>query len=229
LRSELLGIVKDLKAHLTKKVPPPPKVAPPPLPQPIQKETPPPKAAEPEKKEAPPKLKSKTQVIDLQTNPEIKELDHTMWMNILKGIAPNLSLHATPPRDTKATQLKGAWKQRLLAPEIAILISPAQSPYKAFLQNLAMGVSIHGDCRLIMAPPLEQEEKWDNFLSADHLKLILCPDSLLGQLPKLKTHYSEKEGKTLGTKPVLLLPDLNLYLKDPLLKRSLWNVICAAL
>ncbi len=39
----------------------------------------------------------------------------------------------------------------------------------------------------------------------------------------------QKKERTLGGKPLLLLPDPSLYLKDPLLKRSLWAVLCKTL
>lgn len=35
--------------------------------------------------------------------------------------------------------------------------------------------------------------------------------------------------RQLGDKPLFLLPDLSLYLKDPLLKRSLWKALCQTL
>lgn len=67
-------------------------------------------------------------------------------------------------------------------------------------------------------------------------------------LTNVKLHSGEQEGiigvareandgnhrlsainRQLGNKPLFLLPDLSLYLKDPLLKRSLWKALCQTL
>jgi len=60
------------------------------------------------------------------------------------------------------------------------------------------------------------------------LKLIIVCDYTLWQLPNLMQFYKEtpaQKTRQLGEKSLFLLPDLSLYLKDPLLKRSLWKAL----
>ena len=57
--------------------------------------------------------------------------------------------------------------------------------------------------------------------------MIAC-DYTVWQLHDLFRYYKEnpeKQIRTLKEIPLFLLPDLTLYLKDPLLKRSLWKAI----
>jgi hypothetical protein len=88
---------------------------------------------------------------------------------------------------------------------------------------------ISGPARLINAEGIEKENQWETFLSVTELKLIIICDYALWQMPHLLQFYREVPNQTqrfLLNKPVMLLPDLTLYLKDPQLKRSLWKALC---
>jgi hypothetical protein len=61
------------------------------------------------------------------------------------------------------------------------------------------------------------------------LKWVIVCDYSLWQLRGLMQFYKETPAqgtRMLGNVPIFLLPDLSLYLKDPLLKRSLWKALC---
>ena len=95
------------------------------------------------------------------------------------------------------------------------------------MQNIAKAIDLcFGTCRLI---EIEDGKKWDLFLQSPQLKLIIAPDHLIFETKELLPFYREnpqEKSRHLGEIPLLLLPDLSLYFKDPYLKRSLWNVIC---
>lgn len=155
------------------------------------------------------------------------------WEKLLLKIDPSLKLYQEPLSDRLAQKIKNSWKEKSLAPEIALFVSRDLIKHKLFLKNLCQAIALSkAPCRLVPVEPLEKESKWENFLAAKQLRLILCPDELLFALPGLLAHYKEipqKHLRTLGTIPLLLLPNLSLYARDPLLKRSLWNVICQSL
>lgn len=139
-------------------------------------------------------------------------------------------IRETPPSDEKAKRIKDSWKERSLAPPIALLIGDQKDSERIFLGHIAAAIdTLIAPCRTVAATPLEQDKKWDIFLSSKELKHIIAPDSVL--TGNLITYLREPgEGKRfLGEKPLFLLPDLALYLKDPLLKKHLWSALCRVL
>lgn len=153
------------------------------------------------------------------------------WRKLFKTALRDIYLHERVPSDQKAQRLKEAWKEKHNTPEVPILIQG--SFYKTFLQNLAKAIETEFfPCRLVEIDHLEKEKKWDLFLKSPQLKLIIAPDQLIFGNKELLPFYKEhpQQGvRFLGNTPLLLIPDLSLYFKDPYLKRSLWNVICQAL
>lgn len=202
-------------------------VKPKPRPLPLPVETPPP--PQPVKK----KEKKELKPIALETITPRSLPSTSAWETILLKIDPTLKLYSEPSPDLTAQKIKNSWKEKSLAPEIALFVSRDLIKYKPFLKNLCHAITLSkAPCRLVPVEQLEKEKKWENFLSAKQLKLILCPDELLFAQPALLAHYKEvpqKHLRTLGNIPLLLLPNLSLYARDPLLKRSLWNVICQSL
>lgn len=127
------------------------------------------------------------------------------------------------PSDQLAKRVKESWKQLSIAPIIAVILGPEQGSIKELLINLAKAInSLIAPCRAIEASKIDPSI----FLTADELKLAIAPDSALtGQL---LTHLKEIPGQSkrfLNDKPLLLLPDPNLYLKDPMLKSALWKSV----
>ena len=153
------------------------------------------------------------------------------WRTLFSTALKEIYLHENIPSDEKAKRLKGAWKEKHNTPEVPILFQG--SDYKALLQSLAKAIETEFfPCRLVEIDHLEKEKKWDLFLDSSKLKLIIAPDQLIFAAKELLPFYKEhpQQGvRFLGKIPLLLIPDLSLYFKDPYLKRSLWNVICQAL
>jgi len=131
--------------------------------------------------------------------------------------------------DEIAKRVRFAYKDKKHVPEIPILLSGKS--YKSFLDNVAHAVSIkYGSSRVLNCDALESKKKWSALKEADSVKLFILPDFVLAQYPDLQAGFMENgTQRLLFGKPLLLLPDLSLYIKDPELKRSLWNIICKML
>ena len=113
---------------------------------------------------------------------------------------------------------------------ISILSFGEPPEHKALLEQIGKAIDVYfGPAHLIDAEAIEKENQWEAFLSVADLKLILCCDYSLWQMGHLMKHFKEIPAaatRHLGKTPLFLLPDLSLYLKDPLLKRSLWKALC---
>jgi len=196
--------------------PPKPKISPPPEPKSIL--TPPPPPSKPKKKE-----NFERELPTLSLPEPIGGIQ-----KILQDIAPDLYLHNKPPSDDKAKRIKGAWKEKREAPAIPILFQG--KIYRKFVERIAKAIdTVYGSSRII---EITADKKWDLFLEAENLKLIIAPDLFIFGNKDLLPFYQEtpqQKVRKLGNIPLLLLPDLSLYFKDPYLKRSLWNVICNAI
>ena len=158
-------------------------------------------------------------------------IGYNTLLPLLKKVEPDLFLHEKIPSDHKAKRIKEAWKIKEATPDIPILTHGVQN--LPFLTNIAKAIEIRfASSRVIDVKQIEQEKKWDLFLSSPQVRLIIAPDSTLWDSKELLSFYKENPQKGvrhLGKIPLLLLPDLSLYNKDPYLKRSLWNVICQML
>lgn len=145
--------------------------------------------------------------------------------------APSLKLYDTVPSDKEAKKIKSAWKEQANVPDIAILGSPHSS--LPFLYQVAKAIELHFfSSRVIEVQHLEESNNWEAFLNTANLKIVITPDAVLWSCKQLMQYYHEfpnKKQRFLGKIPLLLLPDPSLYLKDPSLKRSLWNLLCQIL
>lgn len=150
---------------------------------------------------------------------------------VLKKVAPSLIISNSIPSDEKAKKIKNAWKEHAKIPDITILAT--QSPSLSFLTQVAKAIEIHFfPSKVIDVKELEQNNNWDVFLNTTNLKMIIAPDSVIWSCKHLMRYYHEfpnKKERYLGKIPLLLLPDPSLYIKDPSLKRSLWNLLCQVL
>ncbi len=148
-------------------------------------------------------------------------------------INPSAPLFDTLPDDETAKKIASRWKTKNAAAEISILSYHEPPAQKALLEEIAKAVNILlGPAQIVAAEPIEKEKQWEAFLAVPHLKLTIACDYTLWQLGGLMQHYKETPSqgtRHLGSIPVFLLPDLSLYLKDPLLKRSLWKALCQTL
>lgn len=134
------------------------------------------------------------------------------------------------PNDEIAKKMASRWKTKNAVAVISILSYHESPVQKALLEQIAKAINILlAPAQIVQAEPIEKEKQWETFLKAESLKLTIACDYTLWQLSGLMQHYREnptQKTRKLGSIPVFLLPDLSLYLKDPLLKRSLWKALC---
>jgi hypothetical protein len=196
-------------------LPEPPKMSKPPPPEPLPQEVPRPLPL-PE-----PKLEPR------------KEVSFGSIRSAFQKAAPHIPILDEIPSDAAAKKIGSRWKTKNQTAPISILSFSEPQPQKALLEEIALALDVYfGPSRLIAAEPIEKEKQWSAFLSAQDLKLVIACDYTLWQLSDLMRHYKEHPAqgiRTLGSVPLFLLPDLSLYLKDPLLKRSLWKALCQKL
>jgi len=149
---------------------------------------------------------------------------------LLSTVAPHLSIINTIPSDATACKISERWKTKNKSAPISILTFQEPKEQKALLEQIACALDIYfGPAKIIEAETIEKERQWEAFLSVSDLKMIIVCDYTLWQLSSLMHFYKETPAqgiRTLSNTPLFLLPDLSLYLKDPLLKRSLWKALC---
>lgn len=214
----------------------PPKIA---LPPPRKKPLPPPPAElSAPLIEAPPAFKSPPKAAPKEreeTAPPPFEMPKpsSFLRALFQKIEPRLPILDTPPDDAHAKRRAQRWKTQTQIAPISLLFFGEGPAEKALLASIAKAIDAQfGPARLLSAESIEREKQWDAFLSAKELKWVILSDSSLWQLPELLRFYREKAptaSRTLKEVPLFLLPDLSLYLKDPLLKRSLWKALCQKL
>ncbi|GAB5411316.1 MAG: hypothetical protein ChlgKO_04300 [Chlamydiales bacterium] len=226
MRDELLALIADTKSLLTQDTPQLSKRAPVKLPSPPkQKASPPPPPRKPEPEPEPELQLEKPEMEPAKTD--------SKWGNILEKIAPRVALHKAPPSDEEAKKSLASARVRAGAPEILLISSSHYAKFHPLLSGIARAIDTRlGSCKIVDVAKLDAQEKWEALLASTTLRLIICPDQLLFSHPKMLSHYQEipqKKMRTLGDKTLLLLPDPSLYMKDPLLKRSLWTVLCKTL
>lgn len=159
--------------------------------------------------------------------------DFAALRQILNHVAPEMRILNEMPSDEIARKIAERWKTKNQSAPISILSYQEPPEQKALLEQLTKALDVYfGPARIIQAETIEKEKQWGAFLETAGLKTILICDYALWQLNGLMHFYKETpaQGKrVLGSVPLFLLPDLSLYLKDPLLKRSLWKALCQKL
>ncbi len=134
------------------------------------------------------------------------------------------------PTDAKARRIAEQWKTKNQAAKCSLLSFHEPALQQRFMEKLAQALDVvFGHARVVPAEPIEKANQWEAFLSAEGLSLVIVCDYTLWQLPNLLQFYREvpsRSERLLLNAQLFLLPDLTLYLKDPLLKRSLWRALC---
>lgn len=192
---------------------------------PIQgkKEKPTPLPSEPQSRTALPKvvLSHPPTPSSLSSFEEMKRL--------LQAISPHFVLHSELPSDEVAKQNATGWVYKKQGAKITLLCGKEDLAKITLFKNIAKALNVRfSDARMIFASEIEKENGWDPFLSNTNLKLILTTDSSLGNFPKLMSHYRELPARKeyyLNKIPLILLPDLGLYLKKSSLKPALWKML----
>lgn len=160
-------------------------------------------------------------------------LNFAQLKNLFQKLFPGVSSIDEIPSDLHAKRLAKRWKTKNQTAPISILHFNEPLKQKKFLSEVVKALDlIFGPAKLVDAETIEKNNEWEVFLSSPDLKFIITCDHTLWQLPNLLRYYkedSENKTRTLKGIPLLLLPALSLYLKDPLLKRSLWKSLCQRL
>jgi hypothetical protein len=202
---------------------------PPPSPPPVLPTAPPPPVA----KEPPqPVVRAapEPKPVVIEPPPKMQELKFDDIRKILSAAFPNLALFSDIPSDAAARKKADGWKTKNQSAPVSIISFHETGAQHDFLVNLTQAIDVAlQPARLISAETIEKENQWEAFLSVSELKFIIIGDYALWQLPNLLQYYREMPNRSerkLKDTPVMLLPDLTLYLKDPLLKRSLWKALC---
>lgn len=215
-----------------------PERAPPtPVPEIVLPKREPPKALPPEIPKAPPEA-VKAPLPEPPTKekfvpaalPETAPPDFHSLRALFAKIAPGFPLLDEIPSDEIAKKIATRWKTKNQTAPISILSYQEPPAQKALLEQLAKAIDVvFGPARLVQAESIEKDKQWEAFLSVPDLKWVIACDYSLWQLGGLMHFYKENPAqgtRELGKVPLFLLPDLSLYLKDPLLKRSLWKALC---
>ncbi|KIC71349.1 hypothetical protein [Candidatus Protochlamydia amoebophila] len=157
-------------------------------------------------------------------------IENQEFKEILKKIFPSYALSSTIPNDQFAKKLMNKWTYERQVPSIVILSFGNQESHLKLLKNIAKAISLRfAPSRVVSALKLEKEKQWNKLFEAKELCLVIASDYHLYLQPDLMSYYREepKLGKHfLQQTPLLLLSDLDLYLKEPQLKSLLWRAIC---
>jgi hypothetical protein len=172
----------------------------------------------------PQRLKPAEEVVQMRSKPA------SFLRALFLKIAPEMAILSELPNDAIAKKIANRWKTKNQIAPITVIYYQEQPEQKELLEKIAKALDVYfGPATLLFAEPIEREKEWKMFLSAVELKLIIICDYTLWQLQNLCQFYKEtptQKKRQLGEKPLFMLPDLSLYLKDPLLKRSLWKALC---
>ncbi len=206
----------------------------PPQPMPLEPVRPEPVRPKPAKQEQIPAKTERTQP-KLQSPLEMpKQADVTLNFSsvhhLLASVAPELAILDAIPSDEIAQKLSNRWKTKSQSAPISILVYQEPLEQRVLLEEIATALDVYfGPAKIVHAEGIEKEKQWETFLSVKDLKMVIACDYTLWQLSNLMKFYKETPAqgtRLLGMTPLFLLPDLSLYLKDALLKRSLWKAIC---
>lgn len=174
---------------------------------------------------------------------EIKEVKPTIFLQLEKPKTQEKNLEKVKkalllegvkilediPDDKKAKKLSSYWKIKKDVANIVVLHTKESPKNLIFLKNLTFAIDKYfKKAKLLSIIELEKNNTWDQFLSQDELKLILICDHSIWSFKTLMKHYREipiKREYFLDKVPLFMLPDISIYLKEPLLKRVLWSSI----
>ncbi len=196
--------------------------------------SPPPKPAVKYEPPAPKPVVIARAVVKEEAHPPAKpSFDLSGVRNILSVVAPELAILNEIPNDAMAKKISERWKTKNQSAPISILVYQEPPEQRALLDQVARALDVYfGPAKIVQAEGIEKDKQWGAFLSVADLKMVIVCDYTLWQLNGLMQFYKETPAqgvRVLGNVPIFLLPDLSLYLKDSLLKRSLWKALCQKL
>ncbi|MCH9630350.1 MAG: hypothetical protein S4CHLAM37_03460 [Chlamydiia bacterium] len=149
----------------------------------------------------------------------------------IEAVMPSLYINYNVPSDEEAKRKKNSYLITEFMPEVPLLAFPHKA--SGFLNEIAEAINNHFfSSKLVDLSKIENEGMLDQLIKTDHLKLIIAIDTMLFSHKALMKYYQEfpaRKERFLGKTPLLLLPDPIIYMQDPSLKRSLWNLLCKLL
>jgi hypothetical protein len=165
----------------------------------------------------------------LEVGVKPKLVDFNELRKTVQDCFPHLLLLDQIPDDREARTKSTKVERNKQAAQLLILSFDESSKQHAFLSKVGMALEIYGISNTVInATKFEQANEWVNLLSSSDLRLLIACSYQIQALPNLMKHYREeiKQAKYyFGKIPALLLPDVTMYFKEPMLKLSLWKAI----
>ncbi|MCE2982509.1 MAG: hypothetical protein LW832_02970 [Parachlamydia sp.] len=204
-----------------------------PLPEPIIQIKPEIKTENPPPAPLLPKLASKNEPkrIALEPLKETQPIDQAEWRSLFEKHFPQLPLCDQLPDDTLAKKKMSAWKEEEGIPPILLLSFTAKESHLSFLKQIAKAITLHfKPARALCGLTIEGKNEWKTLFNSS-LQLVIATDTDLYLQKNLMNYYQEAiPGQhLLQNIPLLLLSDLDLYLRQPQLKPLVWRAICKEL
>lgn len=139
---------------------------------------------------------------------------------------PHFSILETPPADL---QSGNDMKAQIAAASVIILSFQESMTAHTFLENVSQAIShCFVPSAIIPAHIVEQEQNWDLLAQAKGVRLIIASgakiENFSGFMKRCRQSDRQKSA-FFGEIPLLLLPDLAIYLKEPNYKSDLWRAI----
>ena len=107
--------------------------------------------------------------------------------------------------------------------EAVVFTHPKLGELSQLLKNIATAIDTKcRPCSFLDISSIEEEGRWESFLSSSDPSFILLPDQILANCPKLKALY--KEGR-LGNIDCLILEQLGEIQTSATKKKALWELI----
>jgi hypothetical protein len=179
-------------------------------------------------KQITPSTTSENKIIKKETIAAVSEDNFNDIKNIIKKISKNLNITNTTLDDKIAKQNAEKYKFKNIAAKLIILVYKENEKFYKFLEKLSIALNNYFyPSKVISAYIIEKENNWDIFFE-NEISLIISSDQTIFDLPNLKKYYKEnpvKKEKYLNNIPLFLLSDISIYLKEPLLKASLFEAL----
>lgn len=149
------------------------------------------------------------------------------FKDLMQLVNPRIKILDDTLNDSRAKEIASSWKLKSKVGKITLLAFGENPKEIFFLKELAKALHLlFQPTKIINAATLEKENKWDDYLSQPYLKLLLITDVNLWKLKNLVQHYHENPTTNetfLKEVPLMLLPQISLYLKEPLMKKTLYE------
>lgn len=155
------------------------------------------------------------QAMALDKPPETKPDSFETMRALYKQLMPHKVIIDKIPDDSEAIKQSSLWKQKKDC-AVAILSFNESTNHRNFLQNLARAIeSLNISAEVFKAESLEISKE---------MRLMIAPEKLFRDSPKLMQTFRETPaGYFLEHIPLLLVPEIEVYLKDAKQKSLLWN------